>query len=198
MRKPPSAATKGPGKPPRRSAIQLRRLRYTTTLGREICRRVAEGVDVRALAGAPGMPPWPTILKWIETVDEFRTAWLNARAGHAELLIDEALALARGVKSATLPETKVKLAELHWQVATRRAAAAAFAGRGAEDGDPATAAEKAARVRRALTRLDAPALARITEDRHGHTSASRLAGGSGARGGAVEAVDRDDEGDDAV
>ena len=145
-------ATAGAGRKPARKAATPRRGRrakhpWNPRLGERICARMAEGDTIQRLCRRHDMPAWATIHRWLASNPDFRQAWRDARAAHAELLIDEALEIARDQTDDTGTWRKTLLGELHWQYGVRYASGR-WADKPVADATTTTREEAAERKRR--------------------------------------------------
>lgn len=70
--------------------------RYTDTLARTICDRLAAGESLLSICRDPAMPGYSTVLRWADQNTDFQAAYQRARLHQANTLIDEVLDTARG------------------------------------------------------------------------------------------------------
>lgn len=70
--------------------------KYTEKLGREICKRIAEGESVRSIVKSEGMPSASSIFNWLldEKYKTFLEQYETARNIQAELMFEEILEIA--------------------------------------------------------------------------------------------------------
>ncbi len=71
------------------------KVRYRKALGLEVCKRIAMGESLREICSRPEMPPREVVLGWLfdDRRAGFREAYGNARRAHAEMLMDELIAI---------------------------------------------------------------------------------------------------------
>jgi len=74
---------------------------YHPALGAEICRRLADGESLVAIARDPDMPSAGTVLEWVRRIRDFEDMYVTARLLQADWLADEA----REVTLAATPKT---------------------------------------------------------------------------------------------
>jgi hypothetical protein len=90
---------------------------YTPEIGAEICRRMVEGMTLKAIAADPAMPCAASILRWRHEFPDFAEAYGLARQQMAEVLCDEA----REVALATTPKTvwadRLRFDTIRWMAA---------------------------------------------------------------------------------
>jgi len=69
---------------------------YTSELGTEICRRLAEGESLNAICKDERMPARSTAVRWVidDAGGEFSDKYARARAAQAELMSEEMLEIA--------------------------------------------------------------------------------------------------------
>lgn len=65
--------------------------RYSETLARTICDRLAAGASLLTICADPTMPCYRSVLNWLRQVPDFRAAYDVARADQAHALADEVL-----------------------------------------------------------------------------------------------------------
>lgn len=181
----PRATARAGSKPARKAATAARGRRpghaWNSRLGARICARVAEGDTIQRLCRRHDMPAWATIHRWLASKPDFRLAWRDARAAQAELLIDEALDIARDQSDDTGAWRKTLLGELHWQYGVRHGSS-----RWAEKpvADAATSHEAAERKR-----LHDAAWTRVADVRTAKPAATTSATPGDATGPAASAPD---------
>jgi len=67
---------------------------FATSVGDEICRRIAEGETLRSICREPNMPAWRTVYGWMEANEEFRALIGRARELGFDAIAEEALEIA--------------------------------------------------------------------------------------------------------
>jgi hypothetical protein len=85
----------------------------------DICKRVADGDTLRAIATSYGVSPG-TILNWVTSTPEDVEQYTRARAAAADLFESEIIESAMATDSEKAPADRVKIDALKW-VAARRA-----------------------------------------------------------------------------
>jgi hypothetical protein len=90
---------------------------YTPALTEEICRRLAEGESLPAIARDPDMPRLRTIYDWVRRHPEFEDMYVTARAMQADTLADEALEVTRGTTAATVWADRLRFDGIRWLTA---------------------------------------------------------------------------------
>ena len=67
---------------------------YTQELADQICAQLADGLSLRTVCNAEGMPDRTTVFRWLRTHDEFRSQYARAKEEAADALADEMLDIA--------------------------------------------------------------------------------------------------------
>ena len=67
---------------------------YSAELGAEICRRIARGNSVRAIARMDDMPSLETIYDWVNSSRSFAEEFFRARVQSADAVVDQCFAIA--------------------------------------------------------------------------------------------------------
>ncbi|HZZ69137.1 MAG TPA: hypothetical protein VFE18_13270 [Phenylobacterium sp.] len=90
---------------------------YTPEIGEEICRRIADGVTLKAIGADPAMPCAATVLNWVREFPEFGERYALARAQLADLLFDEAREVALGATPASVWADRLRFDTIRWMAA---------------------------------------------------------------------------------
>jgi hypothetical protein len=90
---------------------------YTVEAGEAICRRLANGESLVAIADDPGMPCYGTVFKWLKAYPDFADAYATARMVQAEFFFDEAREVALGSTHATVWSDRLRFDTIRWQTA---------------------------------------------------------------------------------
>lgn len=67
---------------------------YTSVVGDDICKRIAEGESLRAICSEEGMPDQTTVYRWIKDNEAFRQQYARAREDQAEHYLDDIIQIA--------------------------------------------------------------------------------------------------------
>lgn len=67
---------------------------YSPLLADEICSQLAEGVSLRSVCKAEGMPDKSTVFRWLRLYPEFRDQYTRAKEESADALVEEILDIA--------------------------------------------------------------------------------------------------------
>lgn len=67
---------------------------YSTRTTEAICGRLVNGESLRAICKDGAMPSFSTVMRWLQSQEEFRRAYAIAREMQADLLADEILEIA--------------------------------------------------------------------------------------------------------
>lgn len=98
-----------------------RPLRFTLRLGREICRRLAEGETLTALCREAAMPTRRRLQVWLAEQPAFAEAFREARRAQLETWSEELLLLADGLEGEesreALARTKLRIEVRQWLIA---------------------------------------------------------------------------------
>lgn len=86
-----SAKAAGKSKKPRQAG---RPTTYTDKLAKDICLLIAEGLSLRSIAAAEGMPSKSTIMRWLAQREDFRDQYARAKELQADALAEEMLDIA--------------------------------------------------------------------------------------------------------
>lgn len=65
--------------------------KYTDEIAAEICRRLSEGVPLREICRAPGMPDWSTVYYWMNANENLSQSIARAREIGADAIASESL-----------------------------------------------------------------------------------------------------------
>jgi hypothetical protein len=90
---------------------------YTPEIGEEICRRMADGVSLKAIGADPAMPCAGTILRWVREFPEFGERYGLARAHLADVLFDEAREVALGATPKSVWADRLRFDTIRWMAA---------------------------------------------------------------------------------
>jgi hypothetical protein len=91
--------------------------RYTPKLAEEICRRLANGESLKAIARDPGMPCAATVYHWLERRPEFEEMYVRARQRQAETLMDEAREVALAATPKSVWADRLRFDTIRWLTA---------------------------------------------------------------------------------
>jgi predicted secreted protein len=67
---------------------------YTEEKAEEICERLGEGIPLREICRAEGMPAWRTVYRWIEDDTDFAARIAHARARGFDAIAEECMEIA--------------------------------------------------------------------------------------------------------
>lgn len=67
---------------------------YTQDLADRMCAQLADGVSLRKVCDAEGMPDKATVFRWLRTIPEFRDQYTRAKEESADILAEEVLEIA--------------------------------------------------------------------------------------------------------
>ncbi|MES2724770.1 MAG: hypothetical protein V4656_16585 [Pseudomonadota bacterium] len=90
---------------------------FSDALGETICARVAGGETVLAIGADPDMPCASTIYHWVREDEDFREAYLRAKAVAADILADAALEIALESTAATVTADALRIRTIRWTAA---------------------------------------------------------------------------------
>jgi hypothetical protein len=74
---------------------------YNEELGLKVCAMVAKGASLVQVTDVPGMPSYRTLMRWIDTDEQFRTEYDHAKRFRMECLVSEILEIADDVAADT-------------------------------------------------------------------------------------------------
>jgi len=98
-------SVRGPGRPSS----------YTSKVGADICRRIAEGESLSHICADPRMPDVRTVLRWAGSdVEGFRQLYARAMEARAHLLAEEILELADAADPENVQAQKLKVDTRKW------------------------------------------------------------------------------------
>lgn len=112
-----AAASRAARKRVRRRKDGSRAVRYSETLAREICERIARGEVWSRIGGTDGMPEYSTLFYWRRQKPDFAEAFALARAAATEARADEVLAVSMEATRETIQEDRLLVGSLKWHVA---------------------------------------------------------------------------------
>ncbi|MDP3854379.1 hypothetical protein [Phenylobacterium sp.] len=115
--KPPPASPVGPQK----------YVRLNRELAQRICDRIAQGESWSRMSGEPGMPSYATLYVWRKKYPAFGAQVEAAKLAGADWKFDQVWDIAQATPGEGVPQTKLKIDALRWQVGRRAAEAAAKA-----------------------------------------------------------------------
>lgn len=97
----------------------MRPNKYSQTLAAEICRLIADGLSLRTICAADGMPASSTVYLWLREKAEFSEQYAHARAIQADALADEIIELADQCEpeTAAVAKAKVQIDARKWKAA---------------------------------------------------------------------------------
>ena len=90
---------------------------FTPEIGEEICRRMADGVSLKAIGADPAMPCAATILRWCREFPEFGDAYALARSQMADWLFDEAREVSLEATPSTVWVGRLRFDTIRWMTA---------------------------------------------------------------------------------
>lgn len=67
---------------------------YTVDVGLAICVALSDGLSLRSICAAEGMPDRATVYRWLAANESFRDQYARAREDQADTLADEIVAIA--------------------------------------------------------------------------------------------------------
>lgn len=93
------------------------RPKYSQTLAREICDRLANGESMLAIARDPAMPCAGTIYGWVQRHPEFQDMYVTARELQGDYLFDEAREVGLAATPGTVWVGRLQFDIIRWQAA---------------------------------------------------------------------------------
>ena len=94
-----------------------RPIRFSETLGAEICRRLADGELLRDICRPTRMPGRETVHRWLAENSPFRSQYAIARDHMADALAEEAIHIARNAKASTASARRLQVDTIKWLAA---------------------------------------------------------------------------------
>lgn len=93
--------------------------KYTDKLADEICERIASGESLRAICRGDGMPARMTVLRWLNSNDDFVSKCARAREIGADALEEDMVDIERDTLSGKLDPAaaRVVIASKQWRAA---------------------------------------------------------------------------------
>ena len=88
---------------------------YSEQLADEICDRLINGESLRAICSDAKMPNRSTVLRWMESFEEFATKCAHARTLQADLMDDLIIETANACTPESAPADRVKIAAYQWR-----------------------------------------------------------------------------------
>lgn len=74
--------------------VSKRPQEYSPEIGDLICALIVEGMTIRKIVARPDMPSMVTFFRWLRDVEEFQTAYQNAKTEQAEIMVQDMLEIA--------------------------------------------------------------------------------------------------------
>lgn len=95
---------------------------YSAAWGEDICLRIAEGESLTAICEGEGAPAYRTVMRWLDTHEEFRLKYAHARELQGDNDVDRIKDVAAQALAKELPSdvARVVIDALKWTAAKRK------------------------------------------------------------------------------
>lgn len=90
---------------------------FTEELAEHICNQLMDGLSLRKICDADGMPHRSTVIRWMEARADFATKCARARELQADLMDDMILDEAEKATPETAHVAKVRISAYQWRAA---------------------------------------------------------------------------------
>jgi hypothetical protein len=87
---------------------------YSKQIVETICTKLSQGVPLREICRAEGMPAWPTVYAWAKEDEDFGKAIASARAIGFDAIAEECLAIADDTANDTTFGPNGEMANTEW------------------------------------------------------------------------------------
>lgn len=89
---------------------------FTQDVGDEICFQIIDGKSLRSICAQEGMPILRTLMRWVESSDEFRQQYAQARVIQADIKFDDLKDLAKTATPEDIQCVKLQIDTAKWEL----------------------------------------------------------------------------------